>query len=392
MKSLSRIFILVVIICAVFVYLIVSFTLRDKHESPRRTNNLMSGKIHGTNLQDTSRKEKTKSENVYRTVSSINESLQANLHKIVLAVVACGDRLAETLVMIKSAIIFTDSELLVIVFADRQLIPSFKEKLDEWRTTTNQSFSYEVYPITFPLQENAEEWRKLFKPCAAQRLFLPVILTHIDSLLYVDTDTLFLGPVQDVWNHFEKMNSSQIAALAPEHEDPNTGWYNRFARHPYYGKLGVNSGVMLMNLTRMRAFQWTSYVIPIYKEYKLKITWGDQDIINIIFHFHSDKLYIYPCQYNYRPDHCMYMNVCKSANKEGVAVLHGSRGSFHAIKEPPFHSVYKAMEEYQLGTDLYMNLYMPMKNYLDLEPSSNCGKVRHIFTKTLERIVQKDDL
>jgi hypothetical protein len=49
---------------------------------------------------------------------------------------------------------------------------------------------------------------------------------------------------------------------------------------------GVNSGVMLMNLTRMRAFSWTDYVVPIYKEYKLKITWGDQDIINIIFHFH----------------------------------------------------------------------------------------------------------
>lgn len=38
------------------------------------------------------------------------------------------------------------------------------------------------------------------------------------------------------------MNSSQIAALAPEHEDPNVGWYNRFARHPYYGKLGMDKG------------------------------------------------------------------------------------------------------------------------------------------------------
>lgn len=34
------------------------------------------------------------------------------------------------------------------------------------------------------------------------------------------------------------MNATQMAALAPEHEDPNTGWYNRFARHPYYGELG----------------------------------------------------------------------------------------------------------------------------------------------------------
>ena len=57
--------------------------------------------------------------------------------------------------------------------------------------------------------------------------------------------------------------------------------------------LGVNSGVMLMNLTRMRQFGWEKYVVPIYHEYKNKIVWGDQDIINIV----------YPCHYNYRPDH-----------------------------------------------------------------------------------------
>ncbi|KAK7866870.1 hypothetical protein R5R35_006035 [Gryllus longicercus] len=391
MKTLPRVF-LFTILCVVFLYIIITYLLQDKHESPHSYNKIISdnsrvlGKISNANNL------KITSESSLSVLETHPSPFNSKLHKIVLAVVACGDRLAETLVMIKSAIIFTSSDLVVIVFSDKKLIPSFKEKLNEWRTITNQSFSYEVYPVTFPPEENAEEWRALFKPCASQRLFLPVILKHVDSLLYVDTDTLFLGPVENVWRHFEKMNSSQIAALAPEHEDPNTGWYNRFARHPYYGKLGVNSGVMLMNLTRMRAFQWTAYVIPIYKEYKLKITWGDQDIINIIFHFHPEKLYIYPCRYNYRPDHCMYMNVCKSANDEGVAVLHGSRGSFHAIKQPPFHAIYKAMEEYQLGTDLYMNLYMPMKNYLDLTSSSNCGKVRHIFTKSVEKIIQKVDL
>lgn len=43
---------------------------------------------------------------------------------------------------------------------------------------------------------------------------------------------------------------------------------------------------MLMNLTRMRAFNWESYLPSIMKEYKLHIVWGDQDVINIIFHFH----------------------------------------------------------------------------------------------------------
>jgi UDP-xylose:glucoside alpha-1,3-xylosyltransferase len=69
-------------------------------------------------------------------------------------------------------------------------------------------------------------------------LIFQTVLSDVDSLLYVDTDTLFLGPLEDVWRHFDLMNSSQMAALTPEHEDPNTGWYNRFAKHPYYGRLG----------------------------------------------------------------------------------------------------------------------------------------------------------
>ena len=52
---------------------------------------------------------------------------------------------------------------------------------------------------------------------------------------------------------------------------------------------------MLMNLTRLRKFGWEqNYVIPVYKQFKSSITWGDQDIINIIFHYHPGlyKLFI----------------------------------------------------------------------------------------------------
>lgn len=83
-------------------------------------------------------------------------------------------------------------------------------------------------------------------------LFFQLILKDVDSLLYVDTDILFLQPVEDIWALLSQFNSSQLAAMAPEHEEPRIGWYNRFARHPYYGKTGINSGVMLMNMTRLR--------------------------------------------------------------------------------------------------------------------------------------------
>nr|CAD7604179.1 unnamed protein product [Timema genevievae] len=44
---------------------------------------------------------------------------------------------------------------------------------------------------------------------------------------------------------------------------------------------------------------------------------------------------------------------------------------------------------YQLGTDPYSNLYLPMRNYLDLTAATNCGKVRHIFMKKMQSYFQK---
>ena len=110
----------------------------------------------------------------------------------------------------------------------------------------------------------------------------------MDSVLYVDTDVLILRPAEDIWSHFKLFNKTQLAALTAEHEVEAIGWYNRFAQHPYYGKTGLNSGVMLMNLTRMRQFSWDK-VYQLKDEYRSKIVWGDQDILNILFHFYPGK-------------------------------------------------------------------------------------------------------
>lgn len=49
--------------------------------------------------------------------------------EMVVAVVACGDRLTETLNMIKSAIMFTELPLSFIVVTEEKLILNFEEKV-----------------------------------------------------------------------------------------------------------------------------------------------------------------------------------------------------------------------------------------------------------------------
>lgn len=76
----------------------------------------------------------------------------------------------------------------------------------------------------------------------------------------------------------------------------------------------------------------------------MSLTFGDQDIINIYFHFHPDQLYILPCEFNYRPDHCTYMSSCPI--NDGIKILHGNRGSFHNSEiQPIFHQIYDAIQK-----------------------------------------------
>uniref|UniRef100_A0AAG5DQY3 UDP-D-xylose:beta-D-glucoside alpha-1,3-D-xylosyltransferase n=1 Tax=Anopheles atroparvus TaxID=41427 RepID=A0AAG5DQY3_ANOAO len=298
--------------------------------------------------------------------------------EISVVVVACNERHNEALNMIKSAIMFNRNlaPLRFVIIAEEKLKINFMEKLNDWQELSDRIFTYEIHSLTFP-RANQDEWRKLFKPCAAQRLFLPSLLTHLDAVLYVDSDTVFLSPVQEIWSMLHSFNASQFAGMAPEHEDKNAGWYNRFARHPYYGELGVNSGVMLMNLTRMREFRWEEHILPIFREYRLQLVWGDQDILNVLFHYHPDRLFVFPCDWNYRADHCMYMSVCEAP--DGVKMIHGNRGYFHSRAQPIFNLIYTTIEEYTFRTDVYSNFIRTIEESLVLPSNSNCDKLLDKF-------------
>ena len=62
-----------------------------------------------------------------------------------------------------------------------------------------------------------------------------------DSVIYSDSDVIVVSPIEDFWSEFASMNSSQIAGLAPEHEDERIGWYNLKSTVPHGGPLGKAS-------------------------------------------------------------------------------------------------------------------------------------------------------
>ena len=52
---------------------------------------------------------------------------------------------------------------------------------------------------------------------------------------------------------------------------------------------GINAGIMLMNLTRLRKFKFTDRSKATLKLYRDKIVLADQDIINVILAAHPGR-------------------------------------------------------------------------------------------------------
>lgn len=129
-----------------------------------------------------------------------------------------------------------------------------------------------------------------------------------------------------------------------------------------------------MNLTKLREqsnFDWESAILKNFKVYKDNITWGDQDLINIVFHNRpgeplvtwkildfgsefwfwvniivTDMVYLLPCQFNFRPDHCQYGLNCESPRAGDVQIIHGSRSTFFTNKNfPLFVKLYQSFEK-----------------------------------------------
>ncbi len=63
--------------------------------------------------------------------------------------------------------------------------------------------------------------------------------------MYVDTDMIFLRPVEELWKVLSSFKKKQFAALALEDEEhfPPGGWYKEHSRCPYYGNRGEHADV-----------------------------------------------------------------------------------------------------------------------------------------------------
>lgn len=145
-------------------------------------------------------------------------------------------------------------------------IEYYNNKLDE--LTTSKAWSIEIY----------------------FRLFSPYKLPDVDKILYLDGDTIVNGDLTELFlmDDFDKY---ALAAVANDEQNSHKCRLCMDAQDTY-----VNSGVMLMNLEKMRGMFLEEEITVSLLNLKEKLLFPDQDFINIIF---KDNIKLLDIKYNY---------------------------------------------------------------------------------------------
>lgn len=195
-------------------------------------------------------------------------------------------------------------------FPDRERSRLLLERRAQW------------YPAAHP--ELRDDWR----PCAWAKQFLAEALPDEDAVVYVDTDVVFLGPAEAIWSIFGSLDSKQLIALSAEpqylFDEPK-----RFQA----GSIGLNTGVIVTNLTRQRQLPGGSLGSAMIQAGLLNSRYlyrHDQDALN---HFLKRKTYLFQevsSRWNFIVGACnKEAPYCVECVSYGIVVLHGADATFY---------------------------------------------------------------
>lgn len=326
--------------------------------------------------------------------------------------------LDQSLTMIKSAALFAQKKLHIHVFTEEDMKPLFEGELESWPAEVLGRVEYTINIIDYSElpQDLIEEWKRWYKPCGSFRLLTPMLLGEkgiTDAAIYADSDVVFIKPIDELWAKLKEFKPREVMAIAPTagHALGGSRYNENFIQHDT-GLFQINSGVMVMNFTRILNGDWTiSYdeqgkaqatkslhygselLLNYYRKYKDRAE-HDQKLLNIMFHFNPDMLHQLECSWNFKNNFCMDDgNVCKHAEDNGAGAVHGITSAFFGDVNPTFRSLYEAFLMYNWDLDLHENLMDPFRNGVQRKAAGTyCGTKYNLLAQPLEKSIKNTKL
>lgn len=162
------------------------------------------------------------------------------------------------------------------------------------------------------------------------------------------------GNLWELWSQLYLFEEDQLIGISRSNEPFDIEYLEMtkkwFGDIPHPPPRGLNAGLLIMNLTKMRGYHWEENFLRVYDEYSKKVTLTGQRTVNILLGNSPGLLKMLSCKYNFFHRHCDRGYTCLDAidaatNGEpggGIHLVHGNGHTFE--KNKVFHPIYQAYQ------------------------------------------------
>ena len=285
-----------------------------------------------------------------------------HVRSMTLALTSCGTAKREgAAVTIKSWLMhrLPSMDLTVYILMDDMAELPFAEQVLWWNTTmsrwpptivpsltslsaatavaTSAGYRIEWVNLNRSLSDALQADLHHFKRCAGARLYAADALSSVQRLVYVDADTVLVHEPRRLWAEFDLHNESTLLAAAWEgsgHGGALSYYVLKDRGFPFYPPYGLNSGVLLLDLDKIRrvrlqsGLSWNQEMRRLFSLYGDKLAFGDQDVLNIICAMQSALCMPLPAGYNYRVG--IVEERLLFEQERGITIVHAAGGLLEA--------------------------------------------------------------
>ena len=217
-------------------------------------------------------------------------------------------------------------QIIPIFFAaDKNYIPFLSVSLDSLKENASKSYRYEIYILNTDIDEkeaepvkkfedekfgvhfidvserleevkNSLQLRDYYTGATYYRIFIANMFPEYEKALYIDSDTIVLGDISELFN--TELKSNLIGAI-PDEAVAVVPEFRLYTKET----LGVeaekyfNAGVILMNLKEFRKSNFYGKFCGLLKTYKFCVA-QDQDYLNVLC---KDKIVFVGNEWNKMP-------------------------------------------------------------------------------------------
>lgn len=171
-----------------------------------------------------------------------------------------------------------------------------REKMDKIKALSSDQFIINFVDVSHAVDDIKHQLRNVyhFGLAAYYRLFIEEMFPEYDKILYLDCDIVVLGDVSKLY--YMDMGDNAVAGVV-EQFSPHTPAFRLYIKEAVGvdSKNYINSGVLLMNLAKLREMQMEKQFVELITTYNFDVIDPDQAYINYIC---QGKIKYLPLEWN----------------------------------------------------------------------------------------------